>query len=152
MTTPRTAPDPTGFKQPVSVLVVVATAAGEALLLRRRQPADFWQSVTGSLAWGETPAAAAARELREETGIEAVPTATGRVNRFTILPAWRARYHPDVVENEEHLFVVKLTGRVPLRLAPHEHTEAAWLARDAAVARASSWTDRAALKALIPSG
>ena len=149
MTITPAAPDPTGYKQPQSVLVVVATEGGEALLLRRRQPADFWQSVTGSLDWGESPAAAAPRELREETGIDAVPAATGRVNRFAILPAWRARYHPDVVENEEHVYVVRLAGRVALRLAPDEHVEAAWLARDAAVAKASSWTDRAALKALI---
>lgn len=152
MTATRTAPDLAGFKQPVSVLVVVVTDADEVLLLRRRQPADFWQSVTGSLDWGETPAAAAARELREETGIDAVPTATGQVNRFAILPAWRARYHPDVVENEEHVFVVRLRQRVVPRLAPAEHLEAVWLARDAAIARASSWTDRAALKTLIPSG
>ncbi len=145
-------PEGAPYKRPVSVLVVVATAAGEALLLRRREPPDFWQSVTGSLGWDEAPAVAAARELREETGIEAVPAATGRVNRFPILPAWRARYHPDTAENEEHVFVVRLPDRVEVRLAADEHTAAAWLGRDAAVARASSWTDREALKTLVPSG
>ncbi len=141
-----------GYKRPVSVLVVVATARGEALLLRRREPADFWQSVTGSLGWDEAPAAAAARELREETGIAAEPRATGRVNRFPIASAWRARYHPESTENEEHVFVVHLPERVPVRLSPGEHSEHAWLGRDAALARASSWTDRAALKTLVPLG
>jgi dATP pyrophosphohydrolase len=140
------------FKQPVSVLVVVATAQGEALLLRRRQPDDFWQSVTGSLGWDEAPEAAAARELREETGIVATPRATATVNRFPIAPAWRARYHPEAVENEEHVFVVHLPERVPVRLSPDEHVEYAWLTRDAALVRASSWTDRAALKTLVPLG
>ena len=31
-------------------------------MLRRHEPADFWQSVTGSLRWGESAAEAAARE------------------------------------------------------------------------------------------
>ncbi len=144
--------DRTGYKRPVSVLVVVATATGEALLLRRRHPSDFWQSVTGSLDWGEPPAAAATRELYEETGIDFVPIATGQVNHFPILPAWRARYHPDVRENEEHVFVVRLPKCVPVRLAPDEHAEALWLERDAAIAKASSSTDREAMKTLIPPG
>ena len=148
----NTVPAREQFMQPVSVLVVVTTALGEALLLRRREPPDFWQSVTGSLGWGEAPEAAAARELREETGIVATPRATATVNRFPIAPAWRARYHPDAVENEEHVFVVHLPRRVPVRLAPDEHVEHAWLTRDAALARASSWTDRAALKTLVRLG
>ncbi|HEX6549558.1 MAG TPA: dihydroneopterin triphosphate diphosphatase, partial [Gammaproteobacteria bacterium] len=34
------------FKRPESVLVVIYTSRGEVLQLRRREPADFWQSVT----------------------------------------------------------------------------------------------------------
>jgi len=58
-------------KRPESVLVVVYTRAGEVLMLRRTSPRGFWQSVTGSLEWGELPAHAAARELYEETGLRA---------------------------------------------------------------------------------
>ena len=41
--------------------MVIYTTGGEVLLLRRRQPDDFWQSVTGSLEWDEDPLAAAQR-------------------------------------------------------------------------------------------
>jgi len=50
--------------------VVVYTVTDEVLALRRRQPPDFWQSVTGSLRWDETdPLDAARRELFEETRV-----------------------------------------------------------------------------------
>ncbi len=65
---------PDKFKRPESVLLIIATRSGDFLLLRRTQPAGFWQSVTGSLEPGETPRQAAWRELREETGLS-VPTA-----------------------------------------------------------------------------
>ena len=42
------------FKRPESVLVVIYTRSRECLLLERTQPSGFWQSVTGSLRWGET--------------------------------------------------------------------------------------------------
>ena len=54
--------------------------------------------------------------------------------------------------NEEHVFVVHLAERVPVRLSADEHTESAWFERAEALARASSWTDREALKTLVPLG
>ena len=64
----------TRFKRPESVLVVVYTCTGKVLLLRRADIPEFWQSITGSMEWGdEQPAETAARELREETGIVASP-------------------------------------------------------------------------------
>lgn len=134
-------------KRPESVLVLVYTAAGEVLLLRRCQPEDFWQSVTGSLEWDETPEQAARRELFEETGLVAGDALIDCqvINRFPILPAWRARYAPDVTENVEHVFRVAFPVRPAIRLDPAEHREYRWLARDSAAALATSYTNRDAI-------
>lgn len=135
------------YKRPESVLVLIHTAAGEVLLLRRRAPEDFWQSVTGSLEWGEAPEQAARRELFEETGLAAGAALIdcNTVNRFPILPAWRARYAPDVAENVEHVFRIAFAERPAVRLDPAEHLEYRWLDRDAAAALASSRTNRDAI-------
>jgi dihydroneopterin triphosphate diphosphatase len=142
---------PARYKRPESVLVVVYTAAGEVLVLRRRQPPGFWQSVTGSLHWEETdPLEAARRELREETGlgdtVEVI--ACGATNRFPILPPWRRRYAPEVTENLEQVFRVCLPERHPIILNPAEHGEYEWLPRAVAAARVASWTNRDAILAL----
>jgi 8-oxo-dGTP pyrophosphatase MutT (NUDIX family) len=66
--------------------VLVVDLAGRLLLLhgfdpaRRDQP--YWFTVGGGIKPGESAAEAAARELREETGIEAAPAELGE-------PVWR---------------------------------------------------------------
>ena len=139
------------FRRPESVLVVVYTRALDCLLLKRLVPADFWQSVTGTLDWGETAAAAAAREVREETGLgpEGLQD-SGSKQAFPILPAWRHRFAPDVTENVEHVWHLQLPERVSITLNPAEHSEYAWLALDDAIAKVSSWTNRRALVRLRP--
>ena len=67
----------TGFKQPVSVLVVIHTLAGEVLLLERARHPGFWQSVTGSRENGESARTTAWREVREETGLDPVLSTSG---------------------------------------------------------------------------
>lgn len=138
-----------GFRRPESVLVVVYTRALECLLLERVSPPGFWQSVTGTLRWGEQPAECAAREVREETGLDPSGLRDARVQRtFPILPAWRARYAPSVATNLEHLWYLELEAVQPVRLNPGEHVRYEWLSLPAAIERATSWTNRAAFEQL----
>jgi dATP pyrophosphohydrolase len=135
----------TDWKRPESVLVLVCTRAGEVLLMERTRPHGFWQSVTGSLRWGEQPAAAAARELAEETGLDLVGTRLQdlrRGERFPIVPPWRARYAPAVRYNTEHWFLLELPRRRTIHLNPAEHRQHRWLDAASAASRASSWTNR----------
>jgi dATP pyrophosphohydrolase len=142
------------YKRPESVLVVIYTDQGEVLMLNRTQPKGFWQSVTGSLKWGETPRQAAERELFEETGLRHY----GRLRdarhteRFPILPAWRGRFTASAHYNREHLFYFRLPGHRLIRLNPREHGELRWLAAAQAACRASSWTNRNAILRLLNPG
>ncbi|MGB0712550.1 MAG: dihydroneopterin triphosphate diphosphatase [Gammaproteobacteria bacterium] len=141
------------LKRPESVLVVVYTAVGEVLMLERSQPEGFWQSVTGSLEWGESAAKAAARELEEETGLRGFEIVNREESRsFPILPQWRERYSADVTTNLEHVFTVQLLGRVGISLNAGEHLEHRWLHRDDAAELAGSWTNRDAILKYVPGG
>jgi dihydroneopterin triphosphate diphosphatase len=139
-------------KLPLSVLVVVHTAALEVLLLERATRPGFWQSVTGSLDRAdEPPAEAARRELREETGIEARPEDLRRWNlayTFEIFSQWRHRFVPGTSHNTEHVFSLALPARVPVALAPAEHTASLWLPWDAAAVKCFSWSNRDAIRIL----
>ena len=139
------------YRRPESVLVVVYTAERSVLLMERSQPQGFWQSVTGSLEWGESPRQAAERELFEETGIRA----SGRLidchhtERFPIIYPWRQRYAPGAHYNTEHWFQLQLPGRRLIRLNPSEHAEIRWLPMVQAARLATSWTNRDAILGLM---
>lgn len=135
------------YKRPESVLVVVITTAGEALMMRRANPADFWQSVTGSMKPGESPRHAAERELYEETGLlgQGRLLDAHRSVTFPIRPAWRSRYAPGVQFNHEHWFYYRIPSRRQIKLNQAEHREYRWLPISQAVRLASSWTNRKAL-------
>jgi dATP pyrophosphohydrolase len=138
------------YRHPVSVLVLVHTDAGLALLLRRIQPFDFWQSITGSLQGDENHAEAAARELLEETGLsdQGVLAYSGVSRQFVIDPRWRQRFAPGVVENIEFEWRYLLPAPVAITLSPSEHSEYCWLPVKAAAEKVWSWTNRDALLSL----
>ncbi len=133
------------YKRPVSVLVVIYTAAAEVLLMQRCDVATFWQSVTGSLRDNETPLEAAKREVWEETGLVGDLHDCQYQNRFKIVPPWRARYAPDVTHNTEHVFSMALPTRLPIKLNPREHSHYCWLPRVEAAKMATSYTNRDAI-------
>ena len=135
------------------MLVVVYTRSGKVLLLRRADHPEFWQSITGSMEWGdEQPAETAARELREETGIAVAPAALTDwklQNRYEIFPQWRYKYAPGVTENTEHFFSLELADEQTVTLSPDEHSEHAWVPFAEAIERVFSWTNRDALLLLM---
>ncbi len=139
-------------KLPVSVLVVVHTAVLDVLLLQRTGRPGYWQSVTGSLdAPGEPLAAAAQRELREETGLDVAATRLVRwnvANAFEIFPQWRGRFATGTTHNTEHVFSLGLPERVSVHLAPQEHDAQLWLPWRAAAEKCFSWSNRDAIRML----
>ncbi len=137
------------FRRPESVLIVIYTAGGEFLLLERRKPPGFWQSVTGSLEWGETADAAARRELIEETGItQGFLRNLHWAQVYEILPSFGKKYAPGVTRNLEHAFALKLPERVPVTLSETEHVQYRWVPAAEALALASSSTNRAVIQQL----
>jgi dATP pyrophosphohydrolase len=138
-----------GYKQPVSVLVVIHTTDLEVLLLERADHPGYWQSVTGSCEAGETLVETAQREVREETGLDTrqyALTDWQLQNIYEIYPQWRYRYTPGTTHNTEHVFGLQLPCPVAaIRLAPDEHLNFQWLAWRDAAEKVFSPSNRAAI-------
>jgi dATP pyrophosphohydrolase len=136
-------------KIPRSVLVVIHTRALEVLLLERAPWPGYWQSVTGSVATADEPLGeTAAREVREETGIDATRHALadwGIDNRYEIYRKWRSRYAPGVTHNLERVFGLTLPAPVEPVLAPAEHSRHLWLPWREAADKCFSWSNRDAI-------
>jgi dihydroneopterin triphosphate diphosphatase len=136
-------------KIPISALVLVYTRELLVLLMERADFPGHWQSVTGSMEPGEALIETAARELAEETGIDA--RAHGGLvdwrltNEYEIFPQWRHRYPPGTTRNTEHVFALELAAPVPVVLAPQEHLRHAWLPWQQAAQRCFSWSNRDAI-------
>jgi 8-oxo-dGTP pyrophosphatase MutT (NUDIX family) len=92
--------------------------------------------VSGGVDWGEEPAAAAARELHEETGLDAAPAFLGGSLTYDLAgdpEEVRARFP----EGTERITVWPFVADAPAGWEPvldHEHVEARWLDQAAAVA------------------
>ena len=130
-------------------MIVIHTEGGEFLLMERRRPPGFWQSVTGSLEWGESADAAARREVVEETGIiQGVLVNLQWTQVYEILPAFGKVYAPGITRNLEHAFSLRLLQRVPVTLSDSEHVRSRWVAGPEAVDTVSSSTNRAVIDSL----
>jgi dATP pyrophosphohydrolase len=140
------------YKIPVSVLVVVHTAALEVLLLERADRPGFWQSVTGSQHDEQEPLErTAARELREETGLDAACYRLANWNKqncYEIYRRWRSRYAPGILHNTEHVFSLEVPHGVEVMLAPREHLRYEWLPWRAAADKVFSWSNADAIREL----
>jgi len=138
------------YRRPESVLVVIFTVEGDVLLLKRKRPFEFWQSVTGSLLYGESHATAAKRELCEETGLtdQGQLIFTGCSRQFTVDPRWRDRFAPGVVENVEYEYRYKMQERTEITRSEDEHSDFSWLPVEEAAGRVWSWTNKQAIEQL----
>ena len=135
-------------KVPVSTLVVIHTRSLEVLLLERADHPGFWQSVTGSQHEGESLHDTAAREVAEETGLDAERfplTDWNLQNVYEIYPVWRHRYAPGVTHNTEHVFGLELPGPMAVMLSPREHLRFAWRPWREAAEQVFSWSNRKAI-------
>lgn len=123
---------------------MVYTRTGQVLMLKRADHRHFWQSITGSLEWGDaTPLATALRELREETGLVVDSLRDwSLIQRYEIFPEYRHRYEPHITHNTEHAFSLELPAVVPIVINPQEHSAYEWVPFAEAVTRATSWTNR----------
>jgi dihydroneopterin triphosphate diphosphatase len=131
------------------VLIVIYTDGGEFLLLERRRPPGFWQSVTGSMEWGELADNAARREVVEETGItQGVLVNLQWTQVYEILPAFGKVYAPGIMRNLEHAFSLRLAQRTMVTLSDSEHMRYQWAGGAEALAMVSSSTNRAVIEQL----
>jgi 8-oxo-dGTP pyrophosphatase MutT (NUDIX family) len=129
-----------GDRRPEEVAIVVRRP-GEAgteylVLLRSPEKLGYWHLVAGGVDWGELPAAAAARELVEETGLVAEPVALGAPLSYDLAgdpESVRRRFPPGT----ERIVVWPFVADAPAEWEPlldAEHVEHRWLGAEDAVA------------------
>jgi dATP pyrophosphohydrolase len=128
-----------GTRQPVEVAVVVWRAGRDGpeylVVLRSPERQGYWHLIAGGVRWGEEPAAAARRELREETGLEAEVTSLGPALQYSLEeepPEVRDRFAPDVTSIDVTMFLAQApAGWEPV--LDEEHVEHRWCNADDAV-------------------
>ena len=145
-------------KIPRSVLVVIHTPQKDVLLIERAdehgEPSGVWQSVTGSLDFeGESFHGCAAREILEETGLDAFAPGHHLAdwkleNTYDIWPHYLHRYAPGITRNTERVFGLCIPKPQPVQLAPREHVNQIWLPWQEAALKVRSASNEAAIARL----
>jgi lipoyl(octanoyl) transferase len=111
-----------------NVQVVVLREDGKVLVMRRTmERGGFWQTVTGRMERGETPAEAAARELGEETGATTPVQPLGYEHDFPLDPGITRRQLKTVKWAREYAFWTRVPASFDCRRAPREHDRHEWL-------------------------
>ena len=119
--------------RPVLCASVAVFRGGKLLIARRTKPPYLWSLPGGAVEWGETLAAAALRELNEETGIEAeivgyaghsevmLKNEKGNVFDHFVIVAFAARWRAGEAKTGPEASAVEWVE--PARLGDYEITE-----------------------------
>ena len=135
-----------------TVSVVPVGADGRVLLLRRApEGGGFWQPVTGRIEPGESPEAAARRELLEETGADAPVVDLGYRHGFGLDPSLARAAAPSLRLAEETAFAARLPAGFAPRLSA-EHGEWGWFSPGEAVEAARFAGLKRAIRLATPHG
>jgi lipoyl(octanoyl) transferase len=125
---------------PLAIAKVIAHD-GERVILLHRRSGDFWQPVTGRVEPGESLAAAARRELREETALD------GEVEPLDL----RQSFLVGTTFVDETTFSSRVDSSMPVRIDEEEHDAHSWLPFDEALLKIHWSDDRESLHATMAS-